>query len=403
MKERCLERLCYNGLMMSKTVLVMYGGVCPEHEVSIVSALQVMSALEEGGFKVLPLYISKEGGWYMGDKKYLKPENYKDLEKVKQWGKRVIISADREWDLLAKGWLGFGGMEEKIDAVFPVFHGQYGEDGAIQGLLEHADLPYVGCGVTASGVGIDKYVAKRVAESLGVRVTKDVLVTVGGWKKEKKELVKEIGKLKWPVFIKPARLGSSIGVLRLVKKKDLMDALEVAFRYGSRVVVEEAVKNPIEINISILGNDPYELSVTEKPVTVADVLSFEDKYIGEGGKSKGMASAKRIIPAPVSEKIKMEIEKATVDIFRAIDGKGISRLDFMLDSENKVYFNEINTMPGSLAFYLWEASGVSFKRLVTKLVRLAEEEWKAKKKLVSVFNSNILAGFASRGSKGGKV
>ncbi|MBU1200136.1 D-alanine--D-alanine ligase [Patescibacteria group bacterium] len=386
-----------------KTVLVMYGGVCPEHEVSIVSALQVMNALKEAGFGVLPLYISKEGGWYLGGNKYLKAENYKDLQKIKDWGKRVIISADREWDLLAKGWLGFGGMEEKIDTVFPVFHGQYGEDGAIQGLLEHADLPYVGCGVTASGVGIDKYVAKRVAESLGVRVTKDVLATVSGWKKEKKELVKEIEKLKWPIFIKPARLGSSIGVVRLSKKKDLTDAVEVAFRYGSRVVVEEAVKNPIEINISVLGNDPYQCSVTERPVTVADVLSFEDKYIGEGGKSKGMASAKRIIPAPVSEKIKNEVEGVAVNIFRAIDGKGISRFDFIVNEKDEVYFNEVNTMPGSLAFYLWEASGVSFKKLVIKLVRLAEEEWKAKKKLVSVFNSNILAGFAKRGIKGGRV
>ena len=387
---------------MSKTILVMYGGVCPEHEVSIVSALQVMNALKGAGFKVLPLYISKEGGWYLGGNKYLNPKSYKNLEDVKKNGKRVVISPDREWDLLAKGWLGFGGMEEKIDVLFSRFHGRLGEDGAVQGVLEHADLPYVGCGITASATGMDKYVTKRVAESLGIKVIKDVLVTDADWENDKKNLRNKIEKLKWPIFVKPVRLGSSIGVERLTKKTDLNDALEVAFRFDSRVLVEEAVEKPTEVNISILGNDPYRCSVTEKPVTAAEVLSFEDKYVGEGGKSKGMASAKRIIPAPVSEKIKKEIEAAAVSIFRAIDGKGISRLDFLVDSKENVYFNEINTMPGSLSFYLWKASGVSFKKLVTELVRLAEEEWKAKNKQVTVFSSNILAGFASGGSKGSK-
>ncbi len=387
---------------MSKTILVMYGGVCPEHEVSIVSALQVMNALKGAGFKVLPLYISKEGGWYLGGNKYLNTKSYKNLEDVKKNGKRVVISPDREWDLLAKGWLGFGGMEEKIDVIFPMFHGRLGEDGAVQGVLEHADLPYVGCGITASATGMDKYVTKRVAESLGIKVIKDVLVTDADWENDKKNLRNKIEKLKWPIFVKPVRLGSSIGVERLTKKTDLNDALEVAFRFDSRVLVEEAVEKPTEVNISILGNDPYRCSVTEKPVIAAEVLSFEDKYIGEGGKSKGMASAKRIIPAPVSEKIKKEIEAAAVSIFRAIDGKGISRLDFLVDSKENVYFNEINTMPGSLSFYLWKASGVSFKKLVTELVRLAEEEWEAKNKQVTVFSSNILAGFASGGSKGSK-
>jgi D-alanine-D-alanine ligase len=388
---------------MDKTILVMYGGVCPEHEVSIVTALQVMNALKESGFKVLPLYISKEGGWYVGGDRYLKPKNYKDLEEVKRQGRRVIVSPDRDWDLLAKGFLGFGGIKEQVDVVFPVFHGQLGEDGAIQGVLEHADLPYVGCGITASAVGMDKYVTKKVVESLGIKTVKDVLVTKAGWKKNKKEIEVQVNKLNWPVFIKPVRLGSSIGVEKLTKKKDLRDAIEVALRFDSRVLVEEAIVNPVEVNISILGNDPYRCSATEKPVVLADVLSFEDKYIGDGGKSKGMASAKRIIPAPVSGEMIKEIEKASLNIFRAMDGKGIARLDFMVDSKDKVYFNEINTLPGSLAFYLWEASGVSFGELVTKLVRLAEEDWKAKKKQVTIFNSNILAGFASSGAKGGKV
>jgi len=221
-----------------KTVLVMYGGVCPEHEVSIVSALQVMSALKEADFKVLPLYISKEGGWYLGDEKYMLPNNYQDLEKIKQWGKRVVISPDRDWDLLGKGIFGFGGINEQVDVVFPVFHGRLGEDGAIQGVLEHAELPYVGCGLTASAVGMDKYITKRVVESLGIGVAKDVLVTKMAWKKSKKEIKQRIGKLSWPIFIKPAKLGSSIGIEKLTKKKDLDDAMEVAFKFDFRVLVE---------------------------------------------------------------------------------------------------------------------------------------------------------------------
>ncbi|GAG32523.1 unnamed protein product, partial [marine sediment metagenome] len=254
------------------------------------------------------------GEWCLGEKKYLNVEIYKDLNKVVEKGKRVIVSPDCNWSLLSKGLFGFGALEKEIDVIFPVFHGRLGEDGAIQGLLEHAGVPYVGCGVTGGAVGIDKYVAKRVAESMGAGVVKDELVIKREWKKDKKEMLKKLANLKMPLFVKPAKLGSSIGVVKVEKKGDLEDALDVAFSYDLRVVVEEAVEGVVEVNISILGNGPYKLSVTEKPLGEGETLSFEDKYIGKEGRSKGMAGAKRVMPAPVSYKIIKEIEDLTLKI-----------------------------------------------------------------------------------------
>ena len=368
---------------MKQKVLVMYGGVCPEHEVSIISALQVMEALKNGRFEVLPLYISKKGEWCWGNKRFLNPELYKNLDEVVRLSKRVIVSPDSNWGILSKGWLGFGAMEDKVDAVFPVFHGRLGEDGAIQGLLEHANLPYVGCGVLAGGGGIDKYVSKRVAESLGMLVTKDKLVSSGEWRKNRKKVLNEIKKLKLPVFIKPVGLGSSIGMVKVKKMSELEDALEVALCYDTRVLVEEEVKKPKEVNISILGNDPYQVSITEEPVVESEILSFKDKYEGDGGKSKGMAGAKRLIPARIDRKTQKEIERMTINFFRVTGGRGIARVDFMISKDKKIYFNEINTMPGSLAFYLWEKSGIPFERLVRQLVELAIENWVEKKKLTT--------------------
>jgi len=380
--------------MAIKNVMVVYGGVAPEHEVAVITALQVMNALKASGFYVMPVYISKEGNWFLGGNDYLKPDTYKDLAKTERLGKRVIFSPDGEFGLLSKGFLGFFPNDIQPDVVFPVIHGKNGEDGTLQGLFELANIPYVGCGVTASAIKIDKLVAKKIAASLGIKVIKDVMVN----KDEKPNL----DGLKFPVFVKPNGLGSSIGLTKVDEKADFADALDVAFCYDTRVMVEEAIDEPKEVNISIIGNDPYELSVTEQPVASGEVLSFDDKYTGEAGKSRGMASAKRYIPAKVDQKIIKQVEENAVKFFHAIGGRGIARVDFMIDKKGTVYFNEINTLPGSLAFYLWEKSGYPFHKLVSKLVELATEEWEKKQGLIHSFESNILSSFATRGLKGGK-
>ncbi len=381
--------------------MVVYGGASPEHEVAVITALQVMNALKASGFNVMPVYISKEGNWFLGNDDYLKPDTYKDLVKTERLGKRVIFSPDRNFGLLSKGFLGFFPSEVQPEVIFPVIHGKNGEDGTLQGLFELANIPYVGCGVTASGVKIDKFVAKKVAESLGIKVIKDVLVG--------KDEALDLTGIKLPVFVKPIGLGSSIGLSKVDKKADLADALEVAFCYDNRVMIEEAIDDPYEVNIAIIGNDPYELSVTEQPVASGEVLSFDDKYVGEAGKSRGMASAKRYIPAKVDQKIIKEVEENALKFFRCIGGKGIARVDFLVDKKGTVYFNEINTMPGSLAFYLWEKTclpagkaNLPFPKLVSRLVDLAVSDWEAKQGLIRSFETNILSSFATGGIKGGK-
>ncbi|KKT38858.1 MAG: D-alanine-D-alanine ligase [Candidatus Collierbacteria bacterium GW2011_GWF1_44_12] len=357
--------------------MVLYGGVSPEHEVAIISA----------------------GEWFMGGENYLKPDFYKDLEKVKSSGKQVILSANRGWGLMQKGLLGFAPVGVQIDVVFPVFHGSNGEDGTIQGLLELANLPYVFSGVLGGSAGMDKYVTKRVAEGLGMNVAPDKLVVREGWNESKlKTVLKEV---KFPVFVKPATLGSTIGITRVEKPSELGDAIEVGFHYDDRVLVEDGIDLEKEVNISVLGNGPYEVSVTEQPVTKDKLLSFKDKYIASSSsKTQGMASAKRMIPAPITKEQQATIEKWSRNIFRAINGKGLARVDFIIDEKGKVYFNEINTIPGSLSFYLWERSGYPFGKLVTKLIQLAEESWEEKQKKVTVFESNILAGLGRLGVKG---
>src|SRR3989338_8809502 len=214
--------------MKAKNVMVVYGGVSPEHEVAVITALQVMNALRKANFTVMPVYISKQGNWFVGGEDYFKPETYKDLVKVERLGKRVILSPDRDYGLLTKGFLGFGPAEMQPDVVFPVVHGKNGEDGTLQGLFELANMPYVGCGVTASAIKIDKYVAKKMAESLGIKVLADQLVVSG----EKTKL----SKLKYPVFVKPVGLGSSIGLTRVEIESELADALEVAYCHDDRVM-----------------------------------------------------------------------------------------------------------------------------------------------------------------------
>ncbi len=383
---------------MKETVAVLYGGVSPEHEVAIISAVQAMNALKGEGYTVVPVYISKEGEWYLGDDKFLNPTFYQDLNKVKKAGKMVLLPANRNLNLLISSWLGFGPYEKNIDVFFPIFHGANGEDGTIQGLLEMANLPYVGGGVLEGSSGMDKFVTKRIAESLGVRVAGDRLVVKGMWSKEKLALLKR--DLKYPVFVKPATLGSSIGISRVERSGDLDNALEVAFCYDERVLVEDAVDMETEVNISVLGNGPYEVSVTEQPVASSKVLSFEDKYISSAGKQQGMASAKRVIPANISSKQLKTIEDWARQIFWAMGGRGLARVDFMIDKKGEIYFNEINTIPGSLAFYLWERSGYPFPKLVSKLVELALESWKRKQQRVTVFESNILSGLGRLGVKG---
>lgn len=388
-------------------ILVLYGGMSTEHEVAIVTALQVMNALKEAGYDVVPGYISKEGEWFLGDERFLKPETYRSLVRLREIGKMSLVTPNKDGQIVTKNILGYRNGGSKIDMVFPVFHGKNGEDGSIQGMLNLMNLPYVGCQLIASAAGMDKYISKQVAKGIGLNVAKDVLVDKNEWLVKKKEYLRKIKELGLPVFVKPATLGSTIGISRIDGGDDLENAIEVGLQYDTRVLVEEGIKEPTEINISIVGNNPYEVSATEEPVRKGGVLTFADKYLGNSGKtgikSQGMASADRYIPARVDKKIINQVEAAAKMFFGAIGGKGIARVDFMISSEGKLYFNEINTMPGSLSYYLWEKSKLKFRDLVKKLVDLALDDFEQKQKLVTTFESNILAGYIAGGTKGAKL
>lgn len=378
--------------MYKLNIAVLFGGVSTEHEVSIISGIQVLNALDTAKYNIIPLYITKEGKWVRGDKNFFKPETFKNLEKVLKGKKELFISPDSTLNYLVEKPKNYTFLKtiakEEIDIAFPVFHGRFGEDGSIQGLFEMANLPYVGCGVTASGIGMDKMIAKRIAESINIPVLPGNWVT--------KESTKDgmIG-LKYPVYVKPVHLGSSIGVKCVQNKKELDEALEVAFFYDNKVLIEQGLSDAKEINISLLGNNPYDVSPCEMPVASSEILSFKDKYLSESGKSRGMASLKRIIPAPIKKETQKKIEEYATNFFAEIGGEGIVRMDFLLTKdEKKIYLNEINTMPGSLAFYLWKEKGISFTKLLDRLIDLGLKRHQRKQKLNTTFESNILENFS---------
>jgi D-alanine-D-alanine ligase len=241
---------------------------------------------------------------------------------------------------------------------------------------------------------MDKMISKRIAQAIGVPVL------TGNWVSEDNRK-DEMEGLKYPVYVKPVHLGSSIGVKSTKNKKELGEALDVAFFYDNKVLVEQGLINAKEVNISLIGNNPYDISPCEMPVSSSEVLSFKDKYLSEGGKSRGMASLKRIIPAPIKKETEKKIRGYAIKFFSEIGGEGIVRMDFLLTKdEKKIYLNEINTIPGSLAFYLWKEKGITFPKLLDKLINLAIERKEKKEKLNTTFESNILENFG--GSKGSK-
>jgi D-alanine-D-alanine ligase len=384
--------------MKKLNIAVLFGGRAPEHEVSIITGIQTLHALIGAGYETLPVYISKEGRWFVGDKSFYDIQTFKNQEKAifKKPQVELVHEPDGEGLIEKPGMFSFVKTLKKfeVDVFFPCFHGKYGEDGSIQGLLELMNIPYVGCNVQASAVGMDKALSKKIAKSIGIPTLADTWVNKG-------QAIKN--PIKFPAFVKPARLGSSIGIKRVKNARELKEALEVAFFYDTKVLIEEALDTPLEVNISILGNNPYEVSATELPVSSGALLSFADKYISkEGRASKGMATAKRIIPAPIKKSTEKLIEDYSQKFFAEIDGTGIARIDYLVSKdEKKVYFNEINTIPGSLAFYLWKKKGLSFDKLVDKLVKLALEKAKQKEQLTTTFKSNILEGFS--GAKAGKL
>jgi D-alanine-D-alanine ligase len=393
--------------MANPTVAVLFGGRSVEHEVSIISGHQAMDALDQAGFPVLPIYITKQGDWYAGEGLHnldLYREQTFHAAGLKNVH-RVSLSPDRSIRQLVihpgSGGGLLGGKIPKLwaDVFFPVFHGTHGEDGSLQGLFEMADVAYVGSGVLASAIGMDKVFQKGVFEGAGIPVLDCLEVSRAEWEAGRDAAVAGVeSKYAYPVMVKPVRLGSSVGVSSCTDRTALNDALDLALELDGRALVEQALTDFIEINCSVLG-PPERASVCEQPARSDAVLSFDDKYKHGGSKklgrgqaqSSGMAGLQRQVPAPIGEALTAEVRGLAKKAFRTIGASGVVRVDFLYDrATSRLLINEINTTPGSLSYYLWEEEGLRFDQLVAELVRIALDRHELQRATVYSFSANLL-------------
>ena len=389
---------------MKTTVGVIFGCPSVEHEVSIISALQAIQSLDTAKYDIFPVYISKQGEWYWGDD-LLEIENYKNMEELLAGCLRIVVSPNAEDGTVFVYPQGF--LNKKplavIDVFLPVMHGAYGEDGCLQGFLEMTGIPFAGPSVLAAAAGMDKVAQKALCKMGNVPVLDCFWFYANQWSENEGDIISFIErKFSYPVIVKPANLGSSIGIKIAEHQSDLIDAIEVASHYAQKILVERAIENLREINVSVLGDaTEAEVSELEEPLSAGEILSFADKYLqDDGGKSSGMASLKRKIPAEIAEETASRIREIALDAFYCMNGQGVWRLDFMIDQDtDQIYLNEVNTIPGSLAFYLWEPKGLSYPKLLDRLIQIALREKQRKKNMITSFSSNILAQGGFKGKK----
>ena len=362
---------------------VIFGGVSVEHEVSIISAVQAMKHLNREKYEIIPIYIGKDKEWYTGNA--LKEiDIYSDIDLVKRYSKNVVLTTKKDkYVLLKKN--GIKRIVDYVDLILPIVHGTNVEDGTLQGYLDLIGIPYVGSNLYSAAVGQDKIFQKQILSSSDILVPDYLWFFDSEYKENEEEILKKIKKLGYPVMVKPARLGSSVGISK----------------------IEKVVDNLIEVNCSVIGNHEYqEASKLEEVMGVDEFLSYRDKYLGgsktKGKSTKGMASTNRILPARLDDDITKEIQEISKKIFKILNARGVVRIDYLVDKKTKkVYANEMNTIPGSLSFYLWEASGKTYEEMLDEIIGIAIKAYKRRKTKVFSFESNILSNYnGSKGCKG---
>lgn len=381
---------------------VIFGGRSVEHEVSVVTAMQAMAALPPDRFTAVPVYIAKSGRWYTGG--HLRSvEAFQDVDRVVEGATGVVLPPQpgQVHQLVElggrRGLLGGPARSIEFDVALPLVHGTHGEDGTLQGLFELADIPYTGCGVAAAAISMDKQLTKAVLRAAGLPVLDAVYITRQHWRADADAVCAEIvSRFAPPLFVKPMTLGSSIGVARAQTNDELRGALETALVYDARCLVEPAQEGITEINCAVLGRgSDLQFSVCEQPVA-SGVLSYADKYLNKGGSKEattGMKGARRVIPAPIEPALTQRIQQAALDAFRAIGAEGVARVDFLVRPENDWFVvNELNTIPGSLAFYLWEPAGVPFDSLLSRLIEMALQRHAEKRETTYSIDSWLLRG-----------
>lgn len=392
---------------MKTTIGVFFGGRSTEHEISVISANQAINAIDKDKFDVVPVYITKQGKWYTGDA-LLEISNYRNtasmLDKCQEVYMKPIYG---DYNLYKAKKPMFGSdVYARFDVVIPVLHGSNGEDGIFEGVLETIGIPYAGCSTLASANGMDKITMKMILQASGIPVVDYLWFTDRQWFEKRDELIGDIEKkLGYPVIVKPANLGSSVGIGRAHDRDDLIDKINTAEQYSSRIIVEHMVDNLQEINCSVLGDcDDYQTSVLEEPIKSGEILSYTDKYMGGSKGKTGMQSAQKRIPADLPESETARIKDLAGKTFAVLSCHGVSRVDMIIDRDNRnIYVNEINTIPGSLSFYLWEASGIKFDKLMERLVSLALKRKRDESTKTVSYDQNIFSmGGGVKGAKGMK-
>ena len=396
---------------MKYRVGVIFGGESVEHEVSIITAIQAMNKMDEEKYEIVPIYITKNREWYTGD--MLRDiDVYQDFNLIKNYSTNVVLYyKNGSYVLQSKKGL-FKKTIKEIDIAFPIVHGTNVEDGVLQGYLQTIGIPYVGSNVYASVAGQDKAIMKDIWKSANLPMTKYIWFYDVDYREDSEAVIKKVNKLKYPVIVKPATTGSSVGISVCENNEKLKEGIDEAIQYDSKIIVEEVVENLKEVNIAVMGNYEHQkTSEIEEVLSGNKFLTYNDKYIGGGkGKlkggfkiptkasSKGMASANRKLPADLDKEMKEEIETIAKDAFKVLGSSGNSRIDFLVDQDSqKVYINEINSIPGSLAFYLWEAKGEEFTKVLDDMIQIGIKDYKKRTSKTHSFETNILAGFASHG------
>lgn len=399
---------------MKTKLMVAFGGRSVEHEVAIISAVQAMNYLDKDKYDILPVYIMKDGTMlfsrdfldinvFRRTKLEEMKKSYTNVLVTQMGGKSVIIG------LHPKKGLRKAEIISEIDVALPVVHGTCCEDGTLQGWLETLGVPYCGCDVMASAIGMDKDLFKLALQAADIPTLPHTAFLSKDWSEDKDSVIAKIEAMfSYPVIVKPANLGSSVGISKAKDRVSLIEAVDLASSFAGKILVERAVTNLREINCSVLGDsDDCAASECEEPVMQDEILSFQDKYLSSGS-SKGMTSLKRRLPAEIDIDKRNEIQNISNQVFKLIGASGVVRIDYLMDVDdgNKVYVNEINTIPGSLSFYLWEATGLKYKDMLDRLIELAFKRNRTRDSLMYTYDSNILdgvSGFGSKSAKGSKM
>ena len=393
---------------MRSTVAMLFGGKSVEHEVSVITGIQALLAMDTEKYDVIPVYMTKKNEMYIGES-IGDIEAYKDIPALLNKSQRVVMmNEDGKVVLMPYPLKKFGkNKETAVDIVFPAVHGTNVEDGTLQGFLKTLGVPFVGCDVTASAIGMDKFIMKAVLKEYDIPVLDAKTYTLSDYQEMNVLLDSVEKKFGYPVIVKPVNLGSSVGISVAKDRAELSRSVDDAFRYATKILIEHAIINLREINCSVLGDEnDAEASECEEPLHSDEILSYEDKYVSnaKGSGSKGMASVSRKIPAELTPEKREEVRSMAVKAFKALGCNGVARIDFMIDEDTgKLYFNEINTIPGSLSFYLWEPLGVPYKELLDRMIKLALKRARTEEDITFSFDTNILNSASLGGSKGGKL